>query len=481
MANYYVNSSADAGGNGTTTATTGANCAFKTIAQVNAASLSGDDFILFNKGQTWNVTLIPPSSGTSGHPITFGAYGTGAKPILSGSGLDRAVYDTAGRSYITFDGIEFQDGNYQGIRMTAAGTGRVVQNCTFTRACCALAGDDTIVQDNVFNGPTAGSGAGQDIRQDAITIYGSGISDNPIVRRNTIDTYNGRGIWFAGGTYTPTAYDNTISNISYTVGTTTEGYGINCDGYAVLITGVCTIYHNTISSCIRNGILFENCSEGSVVYNNLIHDCGSLGIVYINYNGGYGDQRGNHVSGQVYYNIIYHCLYGFGLQQVSGVDIWNNVVYDGAGANAAGFYIPDSGSYYVHNIDCRNNIFGGGTITRVAAMIGPWEEHFSVFDYNAVPTGTTFNQYSPTTVNHTLAQLQAESVSLNCFTTDPGFSNAAGHYFTLAAGSPCINAGTSVGLSADYLGNAVDGAPDIGAYEYDSGLPALNIRVHGRA
>lgn len=37
---------------------------------------------------------------------------------------------------------------------------------------------------------------------------------------------------------------------------------------------------------------------------------------------------------------------------------------------------------------------------------------------------------------------------------------------SLQAGSPCINAGVSVGLTADILGHAIVGAPDMGAYEY---------------
>ncbi len=82
---YYVNSAADAGGDGTTWALTGAHRAFKTIAQVNAASFSPGDSVLFNRGDIWREQLTIPSSGSAGRPITFGAYGTGALPILNGS------------------------------------------------------------------------------------------------------------------------------------------------------------------------------------------------------------------------------------------------------------------------------------------------------------------------------------------------------------------------------------------------------------
>ena len=40
--------------------------------------------------------------------------------------------------------------------------------------------------------------------------------------------------------------------------------------------------------------------------------------------------------------------------------------------------------------------------------------------------------------------------------------------FRLQSGSPAINAGVNVGLTTDYLGKAIVGLPDIGAYEYGS-------------
>ena len=87
---YYVDTNADPGGDGTTSATTGEHCAWDTIADVNAASFSAGDSVLFNKGCTWREQLTVPSSGSDGSPITFGAYGTGDDPIISGAD----VFDT---------------------------------------------------------------------------------------------------------------------------------------------------------------------------------------------------------------------------------------------------------------------------------------------------------------------------------------------------------------------------------------------------
>ena len=80
-ATYYVDCAASGdSGAGTSTAT-----AWKTVGKVNGRSFSPGDFILFKRGCTWRETLYPPSAGTPDHPITFGAYDTGANPIISGA------------------------------------------------------------------------------------------------------------------------------------------------------------------------------------------------------------------------------------------------------------------------------------------------------------------------------------------------------------------------------------------------------------
>ena len=90
---YYVNTAADAGGDGTTQELTGEHCAFKTIAQVNAASPAAGDSVLFNKGNTWREQLTVSTSGSTGNVITFGAYGEGADPIISGADIiNNATY-----------------------------------------------------------------------------------------------------------------------------------------------------------------------------------------------------------------------------------------------------------------------------------------------------------------------------------------------------------------------------------------------------
>lgn len=77
---YYVSSST---GNDVN-AGTAVGAAWATLGHVNAQTFQAGDSILFKRGDVWNESLVPPSSGTSGNPIVFDAYGTGAPPNFTG-------------------------------------------------------------------------------------------------------------------------------------------------------------------------------------------------------------------------------------------------------------------------------------------------------------------------------------------------------------------------------------------------------------
>jgi hypothetical protein len=79
-ATYYVSSST---GNDSNNGTSAAS-AWQTIGQVNGQTFQPGDSILFKRGDVWNESLVPSSSGSSGNPIAFDAYGTGPAPNLTG-------------------------------------------------------------------------------------------------------------------------------------------------------------------------------------------------------------------------------------------------------------------------------------------------------------------------------------------------------------------------------------------------------------
>jgi hypothetical protein len=67
--------------------TTGVQSVYKTIADINACTFAAGDTILQRCGQEWREQLTVPSSGSAGLPITFGKYGSGADPIITGGDL----------------------------------------------------------------------------------------------------------------------------------------------------------------------------------------------------------------------------------------------------------------------------------------------------------------------------------------------------------------------------------------------------------
>jgi hypothetical protein len=77
---YYVSSSSGSD----TNSGTSSSAAWATLGHVNAQTFQPGDAVLFNRGDVWNGSLVPPSSGTQGNPITFDAYGVGAPPNFTG-------------------------------------------------------------------------------------------------------------------------------------------------------------------------------------------------------------------------------------------------------------------------------------------------------------------------------------------------------------------------------------------------------------
>lgn len=82
---YYFSTSS---GNDSRSAAQAQNPAtpWKSLTKLNAifASLNPGDVVLLKRGDTFYGTLTPNQSGTAAAPITIGAYGSGAKPLISG-------------------------------------------------------------------------------------------------------------------------------------------------------------------------------------------------------------------------------------------------------------------------------------------------------------------------------------------------------------------------------------------------------------
>ena len=93
---YYVNTSAASGGDGTTTALSGATGAWNELTDIT--SISAGDFVFLNRGDTFRQSAAwNPSGlvGTQTSRITVSAYGTAtaAKPDIRGSQIVGATWD----------------------------------------------------------------------------------------------------------------------------------------------------------------------------------------------------------------------------------------------------------------------------------------------------------------------------------------------------------------------------------------------------
>jgi parallel beta-helix repeat protein len=78
--NYYVSNSGNDSKEGTTQET-----AWRTISKVNNTKFAPGDQILFERGGVWREQLKISSSGASGNPIIFDAYGSGNNPVIDGA------------------------------------------------------------------------------------------------------------------------------------------------------------------------------------------------------------------------------------------------------------------------------------------------------------------------------------------------------------------------------------------------------------
>lgn len=95
MTQYYIDSVSGADTNTGLTP----SAAWRSLGKVNGATLAPGDEVLFKRGGTWTGEVEVSASGTAQAPITFGAYGSGANPVIGG-GLHG--FDVSQRSHLVF-------------------------------------------------------------------------------------------------------------------------------------------------------------------------------------------------------------------------------------------------------------------------------------------------------------------------------------------------------------------------------------------
>jgi len=520
--------------------------AWQTIAKVNSSSFSPGDKILFKRGEIWREQLIISSSGNAENPITFGAYASGADPIINGSDLVTGwilystnvwqtictteahnvwfngtrgnekpslanvnstndwywnsnvlyVYSTSDPdTAYTSPGIESQSRGYSIYVLSKyyinienfhvekskhpiglANTNYInVDSCTLTHGSSATYIDNS--DNTLFNNCTVSYFYYESGYADGGGIgFHVGDSANLIISNNTISYCDAYGIAAVTANVTGgRIYGNTIHHCA--IGSSLEPYGIFMNGTNF------NVYQNEIYSCGDTGTDqgIHTAGFSCNFYQNKIHDNIGMGMWV----------KGN--NNKMYYNLIYDNStvgFRFGGAGTSTHYAYNNTVY---GNNSYGFYfeaVPANS----HNHMKNNIVAENGTYEVYVTDNG-----VSGFDgnYNCIyhSSGAAFMYWKDRAYNWADWKTNT-SQDENSISSTPLFIDSANDNFTLQAASPCINVGTNVSLSQDYVGNIVPygGGVDIGAYEFTlsplyteinafptSGWVPLNIDFTGSA
>ena len=429
---YYVDCGAAAGGDGSLATP------WDAVADVNGASFSAGDSILFKKSCAWAEAMLFPSSGSDGSPITIGSYGSGAQPIINATGLDYG-FATVAKSYLVFDGFDIRggDGTYTPIFIYGGSNNNIIRN-------------NTVHHSNSTPFP-------------AVFIYDS---SNNLVDNNTVDnTYIGIG---ATRSTAGTADGNTISNNTIT-GSIDYAIIVNGDdaGFAGATNTI--VEHNTAynnkGTDDRAAIGAFNPGAGTIFRYNLAYNNGDATH---RYTGFWVDGDGNEAATTFYYNIAYgNSKEGFAGTGNAAHTFYNNTSYHNCTIDNTtnGEINLFTATEAAQGYTIKNNIFVASDNRQLlTAAAGNTTGH--TINYNLWYGGSA-TPFTWGGADNTYADYKTtSSQDANSVNADPLFVSTVTPDLQLQRTSPSINAGVSVGLAVDYLGRTIMGLPDLGAYEF---------------
>ena len=482
---YYVDNCVvigSDGNNGTSTATP-----WLTINKVNTSTFNPGDSILFESTCTWREQLTVPSSGSAGSPITFGAYGTGAQPIISGADLVTS-WITAAPYYYAFVSVQpnimFRDGTLL-TQVTAKGSlatgdwwwdstnayvwlydnpsGHTIE--AGTRPQAILTGAVSNVTFTGLHATKANHYGIQLSQQQTVNVTinavtsdynyecgifswtdASDISTGGIVANSTLAHNGGAGINF-GYVNNWIIQGNDVNHNSQ-LDTSTRGI----DGGNPYTTDV-IVQNNSVYENGSSGIDCDTCGSGIVFrYNNVWG------------NAGYGLALDADNNAAAYYNLSYNngnagiAVFADANSSMTGMQIYNNTLY---GNVAKGIWVegPSAGSAPAGctNNTIENNIVvgtvGGPNLAAYNGCENPGPDGSgNVYTYNDFGAqASNFIQWGAGVYESTYTAW--ETSKGNCGTAgcshsvqgDPQFVNASAAQFWLQATSPAIDTGTNLG------------------------------------
>jgi len=369
MATYYVDATLGSDANsGLST-----QLPWRTLAKVNAATFAADDFVLLKKGETWRETLTYPSSGTSGHPITFSTYGSGAAPVITGA--DRLVGFVSAGSDIWDVALTTQ--TYSVVIGSTA-----PESMSASKAACTAAGDwfwaANLLSVYSTSDPSGSVEAAQ--RVDPVNTNNTSYvtCDGITIRSGNLPYGNAGGIKLGWTSVIGIVFQNcTVENcagigidihattatsftISYCTVKNNGGFGIwvNNDFTAGTIHG-CSITRNGWDSAARSqqfsgiqGQLGNITISGNTIYENILgtanSNSGSHGIYVL----------ASTVVADIRDNVVYGHPNGSGIKLIGSANCYRNRIYGNWGS---GIQLGQNGAtntvYVVsYNLIYSNNV-----------------------------------------------------------------------------------------------------------------------------
>jgi len=509
--------------------------AWKTIAKVNASSFNPGDQILFKRGEVWRETLIAPSCGSSGNPITFGAYGSSNnKPIISGAD------DLTTSSYKWTPSAKKGTNEYYLEKASGGNPGIIKPLLVWMDQDCLTKGTASSLSDHQWSW-------GDNDRLGFNTVYIRDDSGDPDIsgvlieagNRDTIleigdksylnfmdlelrqsdalwggvvhiyDSYNisfenciihdgNYAVFYAYHSDADPPSGITIdSSIIYGCRRTDSPYGaiIKLDGCNNTTIRNSEIYESNDAN-LADAIFLYNSDNNIIEHNHIYGPAGNLLYIkensdfntvrYNKFHDGYmGIQiRVNSNDNKVFYNTIYNMYGGPAIQSdgdvpIHGTKIYNNIIYT-TGNNHNGISIHNTNT----NCEVKNNLVYVGEHS-FALHIHENSKNGVISDYNLLRNvsgalitwaGTPYTMSQFSDYQNTAGQ------DSHSKTDDPKFVNSENHDFKLQSTSPCINTGTYIDLSEDFEGTSVPqgGKVDIGSFEFkyvEGIIPPKNLRI----
>ena len=393
---------------------------WKTIAQVNAGTtnLNPGDSVFFKKGQSFTGSLQITGIGNAISPIVYSTYGIGNKPELTVTTGD--VIDIVNGQYIIVDGLKILDKTIDTTNHTTTAKiqyGIVIQNSPY----CTIRNNDISL---------VGIGITFEFGSDFTTISNNYIHNLRAVR-NTVggtDDYGANGL-VIGSSF------NQIQNNKID-GAWASSYDFSYIGGAIQLFN-------------------SNINSNRILYNTVSYCKGFMEIG--------GESNGNAINNLIAYNKIINC--GQLATIHNGIDgsfintnntrIFNNVIVEtekGFNTATSLFWFADPTLFDI--IILRNNIIWA------TSGINVMNNNLDTLDL--IHTNNIYKLRGGTLgINARYDELITDTQRLFIDTT----GRPENWNYKLVNGSVAINFGADVGLTRDFIGNAIVGKPDAGIIE----------------